>query len=214
MALVGTSQLAKALNITPRHIQRLCDQGVLQRLKRGQYDLGKCMAAFIRYQQKTGEKKEERTQNNADGEMQAVRQRLLTAQAEREELALKRERALVIPIAVYEQETADRIMSTKTRILQLPSIASCLEFLDRAAIKERLTTLSYEWLDAFEHGWNRRNGHDPGNGDSPASGEPSAGEIVAAPTVISAERVGAEKHSVDEGKKRKAGTIPPGKIPD
>lgn len=46
---LGVKELAKILGITPRRVQQLVEEGVLERDSRGQYTLGDCVRAYCGY---------------------------------------------------------------------------------------------------------------------------------------------------------------------
>src|SRR6266496_2754078 len=214
MATVSLHKLAEVLKIDPRHVQRLVSQGVLQRPKtRGEYDLGRNMAAFIAYKQERetldGDPEKERVE---DDELRKTRLRHLTAQADMAELELDRERGLVIPLTVYETENTARIIATKQRILQIPARwAAQLEFLDRYAIREKLIVAAHELLETL-HG-----NHDSpitGNGNGSKPGQSPPEPPVAPAPEDAAEPVGAEKHRSESETKRKTRPAKARKISD
>ena len=53
---VKVDEVARALNLTPRRVQQLRSEG-LPSVGRGQYELGPCMAWYIRYLQAALEKR-------------------------------------------------------------------------------------------------------------------------------------------------------------
>jgi len=99
MALVGSPQIANALNLTKRRVEQLVHEG-LPREERGKYDLGKCMLWYIRYLQDALEKKGVPGLTDGEGALQlkVERARLLKAQASLEEIQLAKARGEVVEI--------------------------------------------------------------------------------------------------------------------
>ncbi len=144
MALVTVSQVAKALDVSERYVQVLVKRG-MPRERHGKYDLGACMAWYIRYLHRKysvqGVEAEETPEEAVTVRtLNAARQRLILAQADREELELARARAELIPVQVYEERVAAQIMQARQRLLALPGrVAPSLEGETRSVIKARLT---------------------------------------------------------------------------
>ncbi len=144
MALVSVSQVAKALDVSERYVQVLVKRG-MPKERHGKYDLGACMAWYIRYLHRkyaAGGVEAEETLEEAVTlrTLNAARQRLILAQADREELELARARAALIPVHVYEERVAAQIMQARQRVLALPGrVAPSLEGETRTVIKARLT---------------------------------------------------------------------------
>ena len=49
MALVSVESVAGAMDLDPRRVQQLAVREGMPKAGRGRYDLGKCMAWYIRY---------------------------------------------------------------------------------------------------------------------------------------------------------------------
>jgi len=49
--IVGSEELARALNLTPQRIRQLAAEGIITRLDGGKYDLGPSVGAYLRYLQ-------------------------------------------------------------------------------------------------------------------------------------------------------------------
>jgi phage terminase Nu1 subunit (DNA packaging protein) len=138
VAAVGVDKVAKALNVTARRVQQLVKEGMPPPESRGKYDLAQCMLWYIRYLQKVIEKREA-PEDMAGNSLRRQRERLVAAQAEREELELAEKKGEVVPIAVFEEATAKQITSARQHWLTMPSnIAHLLEGETRDVIKQRL----------------------------------------------------------------------------
>jgi phage terminase Nu1 subunit (DNA packaging protein) len=138
LALVGVVKVAKALNVTTRRVQQLADEG-MPREGRGKYDLAQCMLWYIRYLQNAISNRDGNGADAAGNDLKAQRTRLITAQAAREEIALRREQGELVPIADYEETMAAHITSVRQRLLSMPAnIAHHLEGEDRESIKQKL----------------------------------------------------------------------------
>ena len=48
-AIVTIGELAKELNLTPRRIQQLSNNGIIFKVSRGKYDLDKSKKSYIKY---------------------------------------------------------------------------------------------------------------------------------------------------------------------
>ncbi len=138
MALVGVEQVAKILNITRRRVQQLVAEG-MPRAERGRYDLGACMAWYIRYLQRALERRELPTEDGASGDIRRQRARLLRANADSAEMELAQKRGELIPIEVFRVEMGSMITTLRANLLNLPGrVAPQLEGENRAVIKHKL----------------------------------------------------------------------------
>lgn len=111
--LVGVDKVARTLNLTPRRVQQLVQEG-LPREAKGQYDLGKCTLWYIRYLQT----------RQAEGSIESgmsAKDRLVLAKAEREEYALAKERREMVTIEDYEAKMSEMITNARLNLLAIPS---------------------------------------------------------------------------------------------
>lgn len=116
--------VAQACNITVRRVNQLAAEGVFPKEARGVYNLGKCMAAYIRYLQQALDR---RSTTGGDGEirsLQAERTVLVKTQREREELELAKARGEVLSLADHERILADLIIETKARMMAVAPTAA------------------------------------------------------------------------------------------
>jgi phage terminase Nu1 subunit (DNA packaging protein) len=116
---VNIAAIANALNLSTRRIHQLKAEG-LPTVGRGQYELGPCMAWYIRYLQAALEKRGPNT-NPDTPDLLAEKTRLAKEQGDKLSLenAIKREQL------VYAEDVArvwaDHISSAKSKILVIPS---------------------------------------------------------------------------------------------
>jgi phage terminase Nu1 subunit (DNA packaging protein) len=126
MALVNVRKLASVLNLTERRVQQLVPEG-LPKEERGKYDLGKCMAWYIRYLQAALEK---RAVPMPEGDLSGLRDerlRLTRAEAGLKEIELAKQRGLLVSIEDVEKDLAALIQEVKARIMAVgPRVAADL----------------------------------------------------------------------------------------
>ena len=190
MALVGVDKVAAALNIEPRRVQQLCADG-MPREMRGRYDLAKCMLWYIRYLQDSLKHRGAPTNDSIKDQ----RERLLKAQADREELNLAKDRGELIPIKVYEDEMSRHIEAVRQRLLLLPATAAPhLEGENRTVIKLRLDQEIRKIMemiaDASTH---EHDAHHDGSASGPGTGPGAASRQMGAAAVSHRKRVGRTK---------------------
>jgi phage terminase Nu1 subunit (DNA packaging protein) len=152
MAIVTVEKLAQAMNITPRRVQQLVEEG-MPREAHGAYDLGQCMAFYIRYLQNALERRDPQQLDSINAALRTERQRLTRMQADQLELELEETRGRLIPAELFEQRLALMVTSARTRILLLPArIAPELEGLSRDEIKRKLTSAIHQLLTVLAAG--------------------------------------------------------------
>ena len=196
---IGADRVAQALNLTPRRVQQLVDEG-MPRESKGQYDLGKCMYWYIRFLQDALQRRE------LPDDEKAERLRLTKAKADRAELDLSVARGQLIPIEVFEERLSAMIMAARQQLLALPArIAPRLEGEDRSSIKSDLESeLKHALTGLAKHGDNRASTRDTGT----ARG--SRGKAVG-PVGTTArsknKRVGRKKPRTAKRRKRKARAV-------
>jgi phage terminase Nu1 subunit (DNA packaging protein) len=84
-------EIAKALNISARRVFQLAGDGVLPRAGHGKYELGACMAAYIRFLQLAIENRSDPTTRDLSAEL--LRQRTRRTAEEADMLAMKNREA-------------------------------------------------------------------------------------------------------------------------
>jgi phage terminase Nu1 subunit (DNA packaging protein) len=175
MALVGVEKVARALNIGVRRVQQLVAEG-MPRPEKGKYDVGLCLMWYVRYLQKALERREI-PQDAIGASLRQERQRLVKAQADREELELGARRGELVPATVYEQEVGVIFTVLRQRLLTLPArLAPHLEGENRTVVKARLDKAIREALTALANEFANGTADHPGTAgqDSERSGPPGA----------------------------------------
>ena len=130
---VDVNAVAKALNLTPQRVQQLKAEG-LPTVGRGQYELGPCMAWYIRYLQGKLDKLGPNT-NSDTPDLVAEKTRLAKEQGDK--LAL--ENAIKRGQLIYAEDAteiwSDHISHAKSKILVIPSkLAPQLVNIDNANV--------------------------------------------------------------------------------
>lgn len=151
--MVSYEDLARVMDVQPKSIADLVSKGMPHEA-RGQYDVGRCLAWYVRYlhgqMNRRGITEDER---NSGVNLRVERYRLLKIQADLGELELFERRRAVIPIAVYEKLLVGWAITIRQRVLALPGrLSTLLVSLDRRAIhdvmdrecRDMLTILSTE----------------------------------------------------------------------
>jgi phage terminase Nu1 subunit (DNA packaging protein) len=177
MALVSVDKVAQAMNITPRRVQQLVEEG-MPRQAHGAYELGACMAFYIRYLQHALESRQASEFDAMTVALKGERQRLTRVQAELAETELAERRGTLVSLELFEERLALMVTSARQRILLLPGrLAPELEGLTRDQIKAKLTTAIHQVLTVLAAGprslRRRRPAAQPTNGHSAeASADP------------------------------------------
>jgi len=114
---VTIRQVAEILNLTPRRVQQLVQEGLPLKV-RGKYDQDLCVGWYIRYLQALVEKKIILDSGGAVlANERDERLRLLRADADLREIELARKRGQLVAIEDVEHEMTDLILVTKARVL-------------------------------------------------------------------------------------------------
>ena len=137
--LVSYEDLARVMDVQPKSIAGLVAKGMPHEA-RGQYDVGRCLAWYVRYlhaqMHRSGITEEER---NSGVNLRVERHRLLKAQADLSELDLLERSGKIIPISVYEQLLIGWAITIRQRVLALPSrLSGMLVGLDRRGVQEAI----------------------------------------------------------------------------
>jgi phage terminase Nu1 subunit (DNA packaging protein) len=115
--IVTIRQVAEILNLTPRRVQQLVQEGLPLKV-RGKYDQDLCVGWYIRYLQALVEKKIILDSGGAVlANERDERLRLLRADADLREIELARKRGQLVAIEDVEHEMTDLILVTKARVL-------------------------------------------------------------------------------------------------
>ncbi len=192
-------QVADALGVTPRHVRRLIEDGVLPRPNGPRnYDLAACVRAYYRWKYGV----------QADDSPDLARERALLARSQREkvELELRVRRQELVELDRVEKLLTEVFARCRAKILAIPTKAAPLvlglksmpkirEVLDGLVreVLEELATL--ETADLLEG-----DGEDTGDAAQGSSG-------LGASTEIDGERVGGSKPRAQSRGKRRAGAV-------
>src|SRR5216683_1124911 len=114
------------MDVQPKSTADLVGRGMPHEA-RGQYDVGRCLAWYVRYldaqMQGGGITEEER---NSGVNLRVERHRLLKVQADLGELDLFERRGKLIPISVYEKLLIGWVITIRQRVLALPGRLSSM----------------------------------------------------------------------------------------
>jgi phage terminase Nu1 subunit (DNA packaging protein) len=120
---LDTAQLARFLDITPRHVFRLTNDGVLNRARdeagneiRGRYDLLPNNVAYIRHLRQQG-----RFDDASESEYQRQRVGRMRAENEMAQIKLKELKGEIHRASDVEFVMTNMITATKQRLLAIPS---------------------------------------------------------------------------------------------
>jgi len=112
--------ISKLLDLTPRRVQHLANEGVIPRAEKGRYELVPAVRGYIRYL------RERAIGADAlpDEAARASRARLIKAQAEAQEMENAKERGELLPVDLIEQTWTDMAGAFKSRVLSIPGKAA------------------------------------------------------------------------------------------
>ena len=135
--LVSYDDLARVMDVQPKSIADLVAKG-MPHDGRNQYDVGRCLAWYIRYlhaqMNRSGMTEEEK---HSGVNLRVERHRLLKITADLAELEFHERLGKVIPLSVYERLLAGWAVTIRQRVLALPArLAGMLVGLDRHAIQD------------------------------------------------------------------------------
>jgi len=150
---VTTSELAGIIGLTPRRLQQLVADGVLEQEERGLFLLGESVQRYITLVKGEGKSEEER---KIDLERKKAEARIKKARARREELSTAELEGSMFRLEDIEVFTNDLVFETKGMIMAFPhrlavevaaedNPAVCAEII-KGECREMLTALSkYEF---------------------------------------------------------------------
>ena len=116
---VDVHAVAKALNLTPRRVQQLKAEG-MPTVGRGQYELGPCMAWYIRYLQNALEKRGPNV-NPDTPDLLAEKTRLAREQGDKLAIENAISRGELVYLDDVVNTWADHISSAKAKLLAMPT---------------------------------------------------------------------------------------------
>ena len=109
-AFLHTEEMAKMLNVTPRHMAMMVTKGILEKSGPAQYNTRQTVLAYIAYKSKGG---------NSD--LDAEKLRLARANAEKIELANAKANGLLAPLDAVEREWVGVLRGVRSAMLAMPS---------------------------------------------------------------------------------------------
>jgi phage terminase Nu1 subunit (DNA packaging protein) len=191
--------IAKLLDLTPRRVFQLTNEGVIPRAERGRYELVPAVRGYIRYL------KDRAIGADAlpDEAARASRARLVRAQAEAQEMENSRNRGEMLPRETVRSAWADMVVSFRARTLSIPKKAAPQVFGINSLpeIESILERMIVEALDELSHA----DYSGSGQGDSgPEAGDGVAGE---APSEADGEPVGGPEPEAVPREQRGAGAV-------
>ena len=116
---VDVNAVSKAMNITPRRVQQLRAEG-MPSTGRGQYELGPCMAWYIRYLQKALEKRGPNTHPETP-DLVAEKTRLAREQGDKLSLENQVRRGELVEIEQVGAEWDDLVLAARAKLLSMPT---------------------------------------------------------------------------------------------
>ncbi|WP_033915811.1 hypothetical protein [Campylobacter sputorum] len=109
--IVTTDELANLLNITPRRIQELEKDSIIDKIERNKWDATECIEKYINY------KIDSATENFGLTEARAKKEK---ADADLKELVLKEKKGQVISLTKLEKELSDIAITLSNKLYSLP----------------------------------------------------------------------------------------------
>lgn len=110
---VPLSTLCNFLDLTPRRVQQLVADGILQRRARGRFALGPSVRAYIAQLRTRAARGDDATE--------AQRRRLVKARADAAEMDLEIRKGKVIPVEHVTAAWSAIVSEVRTRLLAIPS---------------------------------------------------------------------------------------------
>lgn len=198
--MADVEQVARALNLTPRRVQQLTSEG-LPKKGRGEYELGACMAWYIRYLQDALEKRGPAQGGGED--LDKARARVAAANAERLETENARRRGELAELAEVGKFWADCVANARTRLLAIPAkLSPRLVRIENAAVIDRAiraeVCTALDELAEYEHA-----GVEFEDESEPRRADPRNVERLAVAAAADGKPVGRRKSpAIERGKRR------------
>ena len=114
MPAYSLNTIAKLICLTPRRIQQLVNDGVIPDADKGRYDLVQTVQGYIQYLQSI-------SHGQGNKSLTEQRHRLAKIKADREEMALARDRGALIDTGLAMQLWGDIIMNIRAKLLVIPT---------------------------------------------------------------------------------------------
>lgn len=165
MSTASVDTIAKLLDMTPRRVQQLANEGIIPKPKdRGQYEIIPCVVGYIKHIKGM--------LNGEAGDLASEKTRLTRAQAEKTEIETARLKGELVSLAGAERGWSALVGAFRAKMLTLPPRASPVVVNKKEREVERiLTDMVYEALAELSS-WKPDDDEDaeaslvPGSGDS------------------------------------------------
>lgn len=117
MSTASVDTIAKLLDVTPRRVQQLANEGIIPKPKaRGQYEIVPCVVGFIRHLRGM--------LNGEAGDLASEKTRLTRAQAEKTEIETARMKGELVSLADAERGWSALVGAFRAKMLTLPPRAA------------------------------------------------------------------------------------------
>lgn len=165
MSTASVDIIAKLLDMTPRRVQQLANEGIIPKPKdRGQYEIIPCVVGYIKHIKGM--------LNGEAGDLASEKTRLTKAQAEKTEIETARLKGELVSLADAERGWSALVGAFRAKMLTLPPRASLVVLNKKEREVERiLTDMVYEALAELSN-WKPDDDEDaetslvPGSSDS------------------------------------------------
>lgn len=137
---VDVNTVARALELSPRRVQQLVNDGWIPRERPGLYVLSDCLTAYAAYLEDVQD----------GGEIAAFRARKAAAKAEMREIDLAVEAGELVEMEAEGERRGEQLTEARSRLLNLPSIAPRVVALDRDRREEIIRGALERAVEALE----------------------------------------------------------------
>ena len=140
MSTASVDTIAKLLDMTPRRVQQLANEGIIPKPKdRGQYEIVPCVVGYIKHI--------EGMLNGEAGDLASEKTRLTRAQADKTEIETARMKGELVSLADAERGWSALVGAFRAKMLTLPPRAATAVLNKAEKEAERiLTNMVYEAL--------------------------------------------------------------------
>lgn len=112
---VSVTTLAQFLNLTPRQVQNLANDGVIHKDARGEYEMAASIQSYIRYLQRS------RQGNSGSDELLKIKTRKEEAKTRMAEMEVRRLEGELIPASDVAKAWTDMVAHLRAKMLALPA---------------------------------------------------------------------------------------------
>lgn len=140
MSTASVDTIAKLLDMTPRRVQQLANEGIIPKPKdRGQYEIVPCVVGYIKHIKGM--------LNGEAGDLASEKTRLTRAQAEKTEIETARLKGELVSLAGAERGWSALVGAFRAKMLTLPPRASPVVVNKKEReVEQILTDMVYEAL--------------------------------------------------------------------